>query len=85
MKCVDLKDSKRKFKSDTKLYNLINSSGCVCKPTITYCQLGIRAAHAAFTYEHLTGIPARVYDESMARWANNFEMPYANNNGEDLS
>ena len=86
MKCVDLKDSKRKFKSDTKLYNLINSSGLdLSKPTITYCQLGIRAAHAAFTYEHLTGIPARVYDESMARWANNFEMPYANNNGEDLS
>ena len=42
---------------------------------VTYCQAGIRAAFSAFTLE-LLGYPApRIYDGSMAEWANRDDTP----------
>ena len=47
------------------------------KSTITYCQAGIRAAFCAFVLE-LIGHPVpRVYDASMAEWANSDDTPLA--------
>ncbi len=47
------------------------------QPTITYCQAGIRAAFCAFVLE-LMGHPLpRVYDASMAEWANSDGPPLA--------
>lgn len=44
-------------------------------PVLTYCQGGIRAAHAAFVLE-LLGFPhVRVYDGSMRDWANRDDTP----------
>lgn len=45
------------------------------KPTITYCQGGIRAAHAAFVMELLGYENVRVYDGSMREWANRDDTP----------
>jgi thiosulfate/3-mercaptopyruvate sulfurtransferase len=58
----------------------MNKSGLeINKPTITYCQLGVRAAHVAFMLEYINDqeieLP-KVYDESMARWANDHSLPY---------
>ena len=45
------------------------------KPTITYCQGGIRAAHAAFVLDLLGYDAVRVYDGSMREWANREDTP----------
>lgn len=44
-------------------------------PTITYCQGGIRAAHAAFAMELVGFENIRVYDGSMRDWANREDTP----------
>ena len=44
-------------------------------PTITYCQGGIRAAHAAFALELMGYENVRVYDGSMQDWANRDDTP----------
>ena len=45
------------------------------KPVITYCQGGIRAAHAAFVLALLGYDDVRVYDGSMREWANRDDTP----------
>jgi thiosulfate/3-mercaptopyruvate sulfurtransferase len=45
------------------------------RETITYCQGGIRAAHAAFVMELLGWENVRVYDGSMRDWANREDTP----------
>lgn len=45
------------------------------KETITYCQGGIRAAHAAFAMSLLGFENVRVYDGSMRDWANRDDTP----------
>ncbi len=66
----------RTFLPAEELQALLDEAGLVRgKPVITYCQGGIRAAHAAFVltllgYEHV-----RVYDGSMREWANREDTP----------
>lgn len=42
---------------------------------ITYCQGGVRAAHLAFALELIGAKDVRVYDGSMAEWANRRDTP----------
>jgi thiosulfate/3-mercaptopyruvate sulfurtransferase len=42
---------------------------------VTYCQAGVRAAFAAFVLTALGWPRVRVYDESMAEWANRNDTP----------
>lgn len=42
----------------------------ILRPIITYCQGGVRAAHIAFGLEMVGATDVRVYDGSMAEWAN---------------
>lgn len=76
MSCVDLNDPSRRMRPRTELQKLVESAKIdLSLPVITYCQMGVRAAHAAFVAEYLGG-KAQVYDESMARWANEEKLPY---------
>ena len=66
----------RKFLPAGDLEGLLKSAGIErSKPTITYCQGGIRAAHAAFVMELLGYENVRVYDGSMREWANREDTP----------
>ena len=44
-------------------------------PAVTYCQAGIRAAFFAFALELMGHPTSRVYDGSMAEWANHDTTP----------
>lgn len=64
-------DDSRQFLLADELQALVDEAGFVReKPTITYCQGGIRAAHAAFVLTLLGYDNVRVYDGSMREWAN---------------
>jgi len=69
-------DDSRKFLPADEIQALLDGAGIERgKPTITYCQGGIRAAHAAFTMELLGYENVRVYDGSMREWANREDTP----------
>jgi len=69
-------DDSRKFLPADELQGLLDEAGFVRdKPTITYCQGGIRAAHAAFVMDLLGYNDVRVYDGSMREWANRDDTP----------
>ena len=62
--------------TDINLNKLLDDAGIDRKnPTITYCQGGIRAAHAAFALELMGYEDVRVYDGSMQDWANRDDTP----------
>ncbi|MCC6323035.1 MAG: sulfurtransferase [Phycisphaerales bacterium] len=70
------RDDSRKFLPAEQLESLLKEAGIERdKPTVTYCQGGIRAAHAAFTMELLGYEDVRVYDGSMRDWANREDTP----------
>ena len=70
------KGDSRKFLSAGELQRLLDEAGISRnKPTITYCQGGIRAAHAAFVLTLLGYKDVRVYDGSMGEWANREDTP----------
>jgi len=65
------RDDDRKFLPADDLQALLDGAGIDrSKPVITYCQGGIRAAHAAFVLTLLGYEDVRVYDGSMHEWAN---------------
>lgn len=69
-------DDMRKFLPAEQLQALVDEAGFTRdKPIITYCQGGIRAAHAAFVLELLGYQGVRVYDGSMREWANRDDTP----------
>jgi thiosulfate/3-mercaptopyruvate sulfurtransferase len=69
-------DDSRKFLPADKIQSLLDEAGLERgKPTITYCQGGIRAAHAAFVMDLLGYDNVRVYDGSMREWANREDTP----------
>lgn len=70
------KDDSRCFLPAVELERLVSKAGLTRdKATITYCQGGIRAAHAAFVLELLGWNDIRVYDGSMRDWANREDTP----------
>jgi len=69
-------DDRRVFLPAEEIQGLLDEAGIARdKPTITYCQGGIRAAHAAFTLTLLGYDNVRVYDGSMREWANRDDTP----------
>eukprot|EP01012_Entosiphon_sulcatum_P050778 TRINITY_DN6970_c0_g1_i1.p1 TRINITY_DN6970_c0_g1~~TRINITY_DN6970_c0_g1_i1.p1 ORF type:complete len:318 (-),score=36.09 TRINITY_DN6970_c0_g1_i1:7-960(-) len=72
-------DDNRTFLHNDDLKQTLTNAGLPVandpRPCVTYCQAGIRAAHAAFTFELVTGRPAQVYDRSMAEYANTADAP----------
>ena len=69
-------DDSRKFLPADELESLLAGAGIERgKPTITYCQGGIRAAHAAFVMDLMGYENVRVYDGSMREWANRDDTP----------
>lgn len=70
------KTDTRKFLPANELERLLAEAGLSREnATITYCQGGIRAAHAAFVLELLGWDDVRVYDGSMRDWANREDTP----------
>jgi len=70
LKFVETADTRR-FLPAEEMERLLQEAGITRnKPTITYCQGGIRAAHAAFAMTLLGYDRVRVYDGSMRDWAN---------------
>lgn len=70
------KDDSRKFLPANDLDRMVREAGFTPeKATITYCQGGIRAAHAAFVLDLLGWDNIRVYDGSMRDWANRDDTP----------
>jgi thiosulfate/3-mercaptopyruvate sulfurtransferase len=70
------RDDRRTFLPADQLQALLDEAGIERgKPTITYCQGGIRAAHAAFVLTLLGYDDVRVYDGSMRDWANQDDTP----------
>lgn len=69
-------DDRRSLLPADDIQRLLGEAGFVRgKPFITYCQGGIRAAHAFFVL-HLMGYEnMRVYDGSMREWANRDDTP----------
>lgn len=69
-------DDSRRFLPADEIEALLQGAGIQrSKPTITYCQGGIRGAHAAFVMELLGYDNVRVYDGSMREWANRDDTP----------
>jgi thiosulfate/3-mercaptopyruvate sulfurtransferase len=69
-------DDRRTFLPPEKIQGLLDEAGITRdKPVITYCQGGIRAAHAAFVLTLLGYNDVRVYDGSMREWANRDDTP----------
>lgn len=65
--------SNGRFKSKNELEaELVGSLGLdKKKPVITYCQRGIRAAHAAFVLQEVVGFEdVKVYEDSMLQYLN---------------
>lgn len=72
---VESSDTRRFLPAD-EIEELLRGAGIAReKPTITYCQGGIRAAHAAFVMTLLGYDNVRVYDGSMRDWANREDTP----------
>ncbi|MCK9518913.1 MAG: sulfurtransferase [Dehalococcoidia bacterium] len=72
------RDDRRTFLPAEEIERLLTEAGIERgKETITYCQGGIRAAHAAFAMSLLGFENVRVYDGSMRDWANRDDTPLA--------
>lgn len=70
------RDDMRRFLPADELQKLVDEAGFTRDaPVITYCQGGIRAAHAAFVLALLGYDDVRVYDGSMQDWANREDTP----------
>lgn len=70
------RDDRRVFLPADELRRLLDEAGVPPNvPVVTYCQGGIRAAHAAFVLELLGYEEVRVYDGSMSDWANREDTP----------
>jgi len=74
---VNLLDPKTgRFRSAAQITKLFASAGIdPKKPATTFCQSGGRASVMAFTYELMTGKPARNYYRSWAEWGNDETTP----------
>ncbi len=69
-------DDRRTFLPAEELQKLVDAAGIRRnQPVITYCQGGIRAAHAAFVLELLGYDDVLVYEGSMREWANREDTP----------
>jgi thiosulfate/3-mercaptopyruvate sulfurtransferase len=72
------KDDHRTFKPAAEIRNLLSGAGVSSGPNddiVTYCQGGIRAAHAAFVLRLMGFNAVRNYDGSMREWANRDDTP----------
>jgi thiosulfate/3-mercaptopyruvate sulfurtransferase len=70
------RDDRRTFLPAEELQRMVDGLGFKRdEPIITYCQGGIRAAHAAFVLNLLGYEDVRVYDGSMRDWANRDDTP----------
>ena len=68
----------RRFRAPEELRSMLEARGIdPAAQTVTYCQGGIRAAFGAFVLALLGNDSARVYDGSMAEWANREDTPLA--------
>ena len=64
------------FKSAQELYGLYYEAGVSPdKEVITYCQTGVRAAHAYFQLRLLGYEHVRVYDGSWEEWGSDADFP----------
>ena len=66
----------RNMCSAEEIQNLLDEAGVYKQKTVaTHCQAAVRATFGAFVLELMGYPPARVYDGSMAEWANLDDTP----------
>jgi len=66
----------RKFKPAGEIQALLEGAGLDgIKNIVTHCQAAVRATFTAFALELMGYNPAKVYDGSMAEWANREDTP----------
>lgn len=66
----------RRFRPREEIEAMLREAGIdPSVPTVTYCELGIRAAFGAFVLRLLGNAGARNYDGSMNEWANRPDTP----------
>ncbi|MEZ4554217.1 MAG: sulfurtransferase [Dehalococcoidia bacterium] len=66
----------RRFRPREEIEAMLREAGIdPAAPTVTYCELGIRAAFGAFVMRLLGNEAARNYDGSMNEWANRPDTP----------
>lgn len=70
------RDERRVFKPAAEIKSMLDHAGVTPdKPTVTYCQGGIRAAHGMFVLTLMGHDRVRNYDGSMREWANRDDTP----------
>jgi thiosulfate/3-mercaptopyruvate sulfurtransferase len=66
----------RRFRPPDEIEGLLREAGIdPAAPTVTYCELGIRAAFGTFVLRLLGNTGVRTYDASMNEWANREDTP----------